>query len=111
MVESKFSKLAIASFVLGVLGWILIIFILSFYKYKNGIDVDIFVSIMVFSVLFIPIWLSSFVCGIIALTEIKKNKLLKGKKFAICGIMLSLIPYIVDIVVFIILLSSGSFAS
>ena len=91
----KYSKLAIASFVIGL--FILLNFILSiisfFITFENIANLEYF--IFLFSTgLIIPISITSIILGIVALIRIKKNKSLKGKSLAIIGVIIPLLVLI-----------------
>jgi len=89
------SKLAIASFVLGVLACAIAL-LLNFISRGNIFGVMALIS-MLFSVL-------AFIFGIIAIILISQNSNLKGNGFAIMGIILGVVYWLLYVYASIILL-------
>ncbi len=93
-------SLAITSFVLSLIPLILIMFP----KLVPVVFESVYPSILLFD---LPILLS-IVLGIVAIVRIRKNKLLKGKGFAITGIIISVFTMLITFISFILLAKSLS---
>ena len=94
-------SLAITSFVLSLIPFILIMFP---QLVPEVVFESIYPSILLF---YLPILLS-IVFGIVALVRIRKNKLLRGKGFAIAGIIISVLTILIAFISFILLIKSLS---
>ena len=102
--KEKTNSFAIASFILALIPWVSMLFP----KLPDLIIGEVPASIYPVALfLEIPV-LSSILFGVIALVKIRKNKSLKGREFAIAGIVLSTLAVLIIIVSFILLARSLS---
>ena len=110
------SKLAIISFVLASI-YIASLIIIPIYAFStHSIDKPsenyietiyrlIFGSIVYAIPLIIPLCVPSIIIGIVALIKIKTNNELKGKYFAIAGIIISSIPIVIILLLYLLMLA------
>ena len=96
--NTKTNKLAIASFVLGLIPLIMIAF--------PWLISETFDAIYLSTVLFyLPLFLS-FVFGIISLVKIRKDNSQKGKIYAVAGIIFSVLTVLIVFVSSVLLVRS-----
>jgi hypothetical protein len=89
--EHKTSKLAITSLALGILAYILLSIQFVFISIP-GLQTFYILGRFIDPTAFMVMGLISFAIGIVSIMRIRKNPKLKGKVFAIIGIILGIIP-------------------
>ena len=92
----RYSKLAIWSFVLGLIGFVLPKLPLDYlFSYQT-------IGYLIFVMLIIPIF--SLIFGIMALIRIREDNMLKGKTLAIIGVIIACLVLLLDLIGAMILL-------